>query len=80
MRTRLAMFALEHRLALTPIKRAEAERFLVAQQGEYRAAAELSRPRFRDLRREMARQLAPVLEPQQAVVLDALVREGERFR
>lgn len=80
MRTRLTMFALEHRLALLPNQRAEAERILVAQEGEYRAAAELCRPRIRDLRRELVRQLAPVLDPNQAGALDELVQEGERFR
>ena len=80
MRTRLMLYALDQRLSLTPPQRAEAERVLRAQEDSYRQALELSRPYIRELRRDMARQLGPSLEPNQRVNLEELVREGERFR
>jgi hypothetical protein len=80
MRTRLTMRALENRLELTPDQRAEAERVLHAQEASYREALEPCRPPVRELRREMARRLEPVLNDAQRSALDALVREGERYR
>ncbi len=80
MRTRLTLHALEHRLELTAEQRAEAERLLRAQQEPYRQALERSRPQIRELRREMAKELEPILQPEQKVILEELLREGERFR
>ena len=80
MRARLTLYALDHRLRLTPAQRTEAERILDAQAGRYRDALELCRPPIRELRRDMARQLGPALDPAQRSVLDELVREGERDR
>lgn len=80
MRARLTLYALDQRLHLTPAQRAAAEGVLSAQARPYRDALELCRPPIRELRREMARQLAPTLDPAQRRLLDELVREGERYR
>jgi hypothetical protein len=80
LRSRLMLYALDHRLELTPDQHAEAERVLRAQEEPYRQALELSRPSVRALRRELASDLAPRLDPAQRALLEELVREGERHR
>jgi hypothetical protein len=79
-RTRLTMFALERRLDLSPAQRVEAERLLRAQEGDYREAVEVCRPRVRELRRALVKDLEPILEPEQRALLEELTREQEQFR
>lgn len=80
LRTELTLHALERRLDLSDAQRAEAERLLREQEEPYRAALEASRPRVRELRRELAERLRPALDPDQRATLEELLREGERFR
>jgi hypothetical protein len=77
MRRRLMMHALEQRLDLTTAQRDEAERVLRAQDAPFLKAIEPCRPQVRELRRGMARDLAPVLEPDQRAILDDLIQMRE---
>ncbi len=80
MRRHLMMHALEQRLDLTAAQREEAERVLRAQDEPFLKAIDPCRPQVRELRRGMARDLAPVLEPGQRAILDDLIRIGETDR
>jgi hypothetical protein len=80
LRNQLLLRALDRRLRLTEAQRAEAARTLDAQSGAYREAIAPCRPQVRALRRQMARDLSPALDPTQRTALEGLVLEGERFR
>jgi hypothetical protein len=79
-RTRMLMHALEAHLDLNDAQRAEATRLAHAQESRYRDAVAPCRPAVQLLRKELARDLAPTLDPAQRATLDAILREREHAR
>ena len=79
-RTRLLLLALDARLDLDDAQRARVTRLAEAQERRYRDAVGPCRPEIRALRRELARDLAPILQPAQRATLDAILREREQAR
>jgi hypothetical protein len=79
-RTRVLLHALDARLDLSHAQRAEATRIARAQESRYRDAIAPCRPAVQSLRHELARDLAPTLDPAQRRTLDAILREREHAR